>query len=259
MDNKLKLKLRADKCTKGIFLLSASSMIAEACSIHPIDWLMFDMEASPIGRSDLLHLLQSLNGSDVTPLVRVNSKSKHDIEQVLDLGVSGILVPKVDTKLEAMAIVDATKFPPMGNRGVNPVRASAYFTDVMKYFRTANETILCMVQIESRAAVDNAHEIASVEGIDLLFIGCGDLSMSFGQPGIMDGKLMDEARQIVLAACRRNNKVPGIFAYSTELAIQYAQEGFQFIALGNDLKALNKGLSLELDSFSQAMLMLSAQ
>jgi 2-keto-3-deoxy-L-rhamnonate aldolase RhmA len=238
--NRTKATLLDGGVALGMFLLSGSSMLAEVCSTLPLDWLMVDLEASPISRYELLPILQSLNGSTVTPFVRAQSREHWHLEQILDLGVQGILVPKVDDADTARRVVAACRFPPLGARGVNPVRASGYFSDVAGYLSSANERVLCMVQIESAKAVAAAAEIAAVEGIDGLFIGAGDLALSLGQPANVVGPKMDDACHRVLEAAQRAGKFPGIFAYSLELADIYAEQGFKFIAIGNDVKAIRE-------------------
>jgi 2-keto-3-deoxy-L-rhamnonate aldolase RhmA len=240
--NTTREKLEGGEPAVGLFLLSGSALIAETLSTLPIDWLMIDLEASPISKRDVLHVLQALNGSPVTPMIRVPSLERHAIEHALDVGAHAVLVPKVDTPEEALTAARHCRFPPQGQRGVNPVRASGYFADVPGYLAAANARTLCMVQIESALAVENAPRIADVSGVDVLFIGCGDLAMSLGQPGVVTGKKMDDSRAAVLAACARARKVAGIFAYSLELAALYLNEGFRFVAVGNDIKALRESV-----------------
>lgn len=248
--NACKDKLDAGKTVFGLFLLSGSSSVAECCAGLPYDWIIVDMEASPVTNNGVLHILQAMNGSLSTPFVRVPKPDKQIIEHMLDLGAQGILVPKVDNVEIARSVVDAAYFPPKGGRGINPVRASGYFNDIGGYLSKANNEISCMVQIESKTAVDNASEIAAVDGVHGLFIGCGDLSSSYGQAGNVTGEKMDKARAAVLEACRINNKVPGIFAYSLELAQDYVKEGFKFIAVGNDFKLIRERSLEVLNSFS---------
>jgi 2-keto-3-deoxy-L-rhamnonate aldolase RhmA len=241
--NRTQTKLRAGKTTIGLFLISGNAMIAETLGTLPIDWLIIDMEASPVSNEGALHIMQALNGSEVTPMIRVSTLDHHLIEHALDLGAHGVLIPKIDTPEQAAEAVEACRYPPKGRRGINPVRASAYFGNLPSYFQGANERTLCMVQIESVNALRRVNEIAAVRGVDVLFIGAGDLASSFGQPGVVTGEKMDMARQQLLTATKILGTIPGIFAYSTDLAIQYAKEGFKFIAIGNDIKALRESVA----------------
>ena len=247
--NRTRRSLADGRTTLGLFLLSGSSMVAELFTTFPIDWLVVDMEASPVSKREVMQIFQALHGTSVTPMVRVPWQAHHVIEQALDLGAHGVLVPKVDTAEAARQVAAACRYPPVGRRGINPVRASGYFADIPGYLKHANERTLCMIQIESREAVENAPAIAAVEGIDVVFIGAGDLACSLGQPGDVTGDAMDRACRRVLDATRAAGKVAGIFAYDIELARRYAREGFTFIALGNDFKLLREALTMNLSRF----------
>lgn len=241
--NDLKQHLYNGEVATGIFLLSSNSMISESCAVIPgVDWVIVDMEASTASKEDLMHIYQSLKNTNASPMVRVSELNKHQIEFALDIGSEAILIPKISTRDEAEEVARCSYYPPLGERGINPVRISNYFQNIQNYLIKANEQITVMVQIESKEAVENADEIAQTSGIDVLFIGCGDLASSYGQPGKVEGERMDSARARVLKACLKNNKIPGIFAYSLDLAKQYIQEGFKFIAIGNEIKLLQESL-----------------
>lgn len=242
LSNRTAEMLAKGEVTFGLFLLSGNSMIAEAIGTMPLDWLVVDMEASPVTKEGTLHILQALNGSQVTPIIRVSVLERSLIEHALDVGAHGVIIPKVDTPEDAARAVQACRFPPDGVRGVNPVRASAYFGNLPRYFAEANQRTQCIVQIESAEAVERAAEIATVRGVDVLFMGMGDLACSYGQPGDVIGPKMDAARQRVLDAAEKSGKIAGIFAYAIELAELYVKEGFRFIAISNEIKLLREGV-----------------
>lgn len=244
--NSTKEKLQQDEVTLGLFLLSGSPIIAEACTTFPLDWILVDGEASPVSKENVLCLFQAMTGSSVTPLIRVAELNHHLIEHALDVGAHGILVPKVENVDMARRAVAACFFSPQGRRGINPVRASGYFSDVGRYLELANERTLCMVQIETKEGIKNVDDIARTEHINVIFIGPGDLASALGQPGNVEGPAMDEARHRILEATLAAGKVPGIFAYSLELAQQYMEEGFRFVAISNDIKLLRESLAANL-------------
>lgn len=231
----------------GLFLVSGNSMLTEAAGYTGIDWAVIDMEAAAIGKADALHQVQALAGSDVAPIIRVPEAGRNAIEFALDLGVYGVVIPKVDRIEDAELAARLTRYPPDGNRGVNAIRANAYYTRSDDYFKAANQEVMCIVQIESREAVQNAGKIAGTPGVDLLFIGTNDLAMDLGQPGNVTGPAFDEARRAVLEACEAADKPAGIFALSTKLARQYAKEGFRFIAIGNEVKFFVQYATLTVD------------
>ena len=228
----------------GLFLVSGSAMLTEAAAYTGIDWAVIDMEAAAMTKVDALHQVQALAGSDVVPIIRVQSLDRHLIEHALDLAVSGVMVPKVDSAEEAELAAKFTRYPPTGTRGVNSIRAGAYYSRSAEYFQAANQEVMCIAQIESREAVGNVEKIAATAGIDMLFIGANDLAMALGQPGNPTGPDFDAARQAVLAACAAAGKPAGIFAMGTKLARQYVAEGFRFIAIGNEVKFFTQSAAL---------------
>lgn len=232
----------------GYFVVSGSSVVVECMANTSIDWIVLDREAS-VAQGELVHDLMALRGSKVKAFVRVAKCDRSEIEHALDLGAQGIIVPKVDSVEQARMAVEACYYPPLGNRGINPVRATGYFKDVNGYLKNANSRVECFVQIESVSALENLGEIAAVKGISGLFIGCGDLASSLGQPGNVEGPKMDRACRQVIAACQLNQITPGIFAYSLNLARRYKADGFEFIALGNDLKSLRSSIEQSLIEF----------
>ena len=226
----------------GMFIVSSSSFLSECCATTGLGWLAVDMEASAATRHDLIHIAQSLNGSTVTLFVRVAQNNQQYIEAALDAGAHGIIIPKISTYQDARDAVNASYYPPVGRRGINPIRCSSYFKHVDDYLSNANSQIFCIPQIETREAVQNIDAIASVKGIRGLFIGCGDLAMDYGTPGHFDNTFMHDARMAVLAACKKYKLIPGIFAYSIASAKMYIRENFKMIGIGNEIQFLRNAI-----------------
>jgi 2-keto-3-deoxy-L-rhamnonate aldolase RhmA len=238
LQSPLRSRTTAGGIALGFFTVTAEPTVCELFAVAGADFVVMDMEAAPTTKREVVHCLQALTGSNSAGIVRVPWRQHHLIEHALDAGAHGVLIPKVEDAAQARACVAAAYFPPVGQRGLNPVRASAYFTALEAYLAGANARTSCLLQIESADAVGNASEIAAVPGVSGLFIGAGDLAASFGHPGVPVGPDMDEARAVVLKACRENGILPGIFAYGLDLAGQYRDEGFQVIAIGNEIKML---------------------
>lgn len=251
LSNNLKQQLEKGDAAFGLFHLTSNAVVSEALSVTPLHWLAYDMEAAPSDKMSLVHFLQSMKGSAVTAVVRAESCVPHHLEQVLDTGVSVIIVPKVDSAEQCMQISRAVHYPPQGRRGVNPVRASNYLKNVAEYFSSANKELLVFVQIESALAVQNIESILSVDGIAGVFIGCGDLAMDLGCPAQMESDKLLSAINTVLNACNSARKIPGIFAYNTKLAEKFTKDGFKMIAIGNDIAMLQKSVIADLDTLSK--------
>ena len=177
MKNILKEKLKKGQAVIGTFISLGHPDVTELLSRLGFDWLLIDGEHSPIGLETMQVMMQAMNGSNCTPIVRPQWNDMVIIKRILDIGAHGVLVPWVNTKEEAEYAVSACKYPPKGLRGWGPRRAGLFDPD---YLQTANDEILVIVQIETKEAVSNVDDILSVEGIDACFIGPYDLSLSFG-------------------------------------------------------------------------------
>ncbi len=161
----------------GTFVGLGHPDVTERLSRLGFDWLLIDGEHASLGLETMQVMMQAMNGSNCTPLVRPQWNDMVIIKRVLDIGAHGVLVPWVNTKEEAEYTVRACKYPPEGFRGCGPRRAALFDPD---YAKTANDEILIIVQVETRQAVSNLDDILSVKGIDAYYIGPNDLSQSFG-------------------------------------------------------------------------------
>lgn len=241
-ENKLKKVLKEGKATIGMFLGLPSYDIAELYSKSGIDWLLFDLEHGSIHFDILPWLMAAASGGSATPLVRVPWNDPVYVKLALDAGAHGIMFPQVNTKEEAERAVKACKYPPEGIRGVGPRRASMYYSQFQDYMRVANQEVMVIVQIETREAVNNIDEILSVDGIDATFIGPADLSVSMGYLASfpkLEQEVLD-AIQKVLEASNKHNVAPGIWGGGVERTNMFIEQGFKFIALGEEMDYLTK-------------------
>ena len=229
----------------GLWQALACAYTAEICARAGYDWLLFDGEHAPNTLQTLLAQLQAVAPFPVEPVARCPVDDPAIIKQYLDIGFCTLLVPMVESAAQARRIVAATRFPPLGIRGVASAtsRASGFGADA-SYLATAHETICVIVQIESRAGLEALDEIAAVEGIDALFIGPADLAASLGhlgQPGhpVVQAAIADALRRIAVAG-----KPAGIFALSPEDAAARIAQGIGFVSLGTDIGLLARGAKI---------------
>lgn len=173
----------------------------------------------------------------VPALVRTADSTPARIAEALETGASGVLVPGIQTAAEARAVVQATRFPPHGTRSGGGVRPLSYGFD--NYYREHREPVVG-IMIWSKTSAENAADIARVEGIDFLFIGTGDLSLSLGCFPELGGQL-GKACQSVLAACRGAKKACGIFTGSAEGARQRLADGFRAVVSADDIHVTKAG------------------
>lgn len=244
MQNILKEKLKKGQAVIGTFISLGHPDVTELLSRLGFDWLLIDGEHSPISLETMQQMMQAMNGSNCTPIVRPQWNDIVIIKRILDIGAHGVLIPWVNTKEEAEYAVSACKYPPKGLRGYGPRRAGLFDPD---YFQTANDEILVIVQIETRKAVSNVDDILSVEGIDACFVGPLDLALSFGlsSPKWDDPEYMG-AFDRVLEAAKKFGKPAGMFA--SQENIRWAiEKGFILNTVGDADNFLRRGAMLALE------------
>lgn len=238
MRNSLKEKIREGKAALGLWLTIPSPDVSEALSTLDYDWFLFDLEHSALDEQSAQILMQGMRGDSITPLVRVAWNDPVMIKKALDIGAHGVLVPMVNTKEDAERAVSACVYPPVGKRGCGPKRPWIYDPD---YLDTADEEILVIVQIETEEAVANIDAILSVEGIDGVFVGPFDLSISMGFKGKKDDERFQDAIETVRAAAERHGVASGMWEGAGKSVRERIEEGWQIIALGLDLYLLVAG------------------
>jgi 4-hydroxy-2-oxoheptanedioate aldolase len=176
-----------------------------------------------------------------TPLVRVGNVDQYLIKQALDAGAFGILVPLVSTERQARDAVAFAKYPPDGVRGAAAAAASRYGTELGAYLRSANAETMVGVQIETREALDHLEAIASVPGVDLLFVGPQDLALSLGVGDDRTNPRVREAMRQVVETCARHGLTAGTLAATPAEKKAAVDLGFRFVALASDVRFLIQG------------------
>ncbi len=232
----------SDRPQVGMWVCSGSPLIAEICAGAALDWLLIDMEHGPNGLESVVAQLQAVAAYPSVPLVRVPSQDAVVIKQVLDLGAQNILVPMVGTADEARAVVEAAHYPPLGRRGVGSALArSARWNRVDGYLVNAADHVSVFVQVESAQAVENAAEIAAVEGVAGVFVGPSDLAATMGLLGQQSHPEVTTAVQRTFAAVKAVGKSVGVNAFDPKVADGYLADGVDFILVGADVALLARG------------------
>jgi len=229
----------AERPLVGAWICSGSPIAAEIVAGSGLDWTLIDGEHSPIGLESTLSLLQAVAAYPITPVVRVPSADATLIKQFLDLGAQNLLVPMVNNAAEAAAAVSATRYPPRGIRGVGSALArAAQFNRIEDYLLRAHEITSLTVQIETDAAVQNAHAIAEVEGVDAVFIGPSDLAASMGLLGQQEHPDVIAAVEQTIATVRDAGKPVGVNAFAPATARRYLDAGASFVLVAADVSIL---------------------
>jgi 4-hydroxy-2-oxoheptanedioate aldolase len=241
MESTLYRKLRAHETTIGTWISSGSPTAVDVLRNLPFDWLLLDMEHSPITVETVASMIQVLNGSAITPLVRVGQIDQALFKTVLDAGAQGLVVPMVNTAAEAELAVRLCKYPPVGVRGVAGSKASEYGMTLGNYIRTANEQITLIVQIETPQALQNLGEILAVDGVNVAFVGPSDLTMTMGLLDDRSNPRVLDAMKSVVRASESVGKAAGTMAASTEEIRRDLEMGFRFVSLASDVRQLING------------------
>ena len=231
--------MRRGEPSIGSWMSMAHPSIAEILAMAGYDWIVIETEHTAIDVSEVLRLIIAIEQRGSVPLVRLAWNDPIQAKAVLDSGAAGVLVPMVNTKADAELAVSMTKYPPLGSRGVGLARAQGYGINFDAYVTNANADTLLLVQIEHREAVENIEQILSVTGIDGVFIGPYDLSLSLGIPGRLNHPDILAAKQKVLAATLAHGLIAGMHFVQPQTAASDCQkaisEGYRFIALGTDI------------------------
>ena len=239
LPNKSKAKLEAGKVVFGSEIMFPSADVVEILAYSGLDFVYMDMEHSATTHESLVHMIRACEIGGATPLVRIPESVPGEypgvILRILDLGAMGVIVPHVDTREEARAVVEAVKYAPAGRRGMFDVgRQTGYGTrmDVQEYVQRANEETLVVVMIESMQGLANVDDILSVEGVDVVQIGSSDLSASMGFRGDLTAPEVVAAIDRIVAAARNHGVAPGVgsFAgFAPERIRDYLCSGVQFV------------------------------
>ena len=232
----------ASRPLAGMWVSSGSPLVAEICAGSGLDWVLIDMEHSPNGLESVLAQLQAVAAYPVTAVVRVPIGDVVAIKQVLDLGAQNLLVPMISSTAEAEAVVSAVRYPPRGRRGVGAALArSARWNRVEGYLADADAHTSVFVQVETAVGVEAAAEIASVDGIDGVFVGPADLAASMGLLGQQGHPDVEAAVLRAFTAVRGAGRPVGVNAFDPEAADRYLAAGASFIAVGADVALLARG------------------
>ena len=258
--NRFKAALLQAAPLYGIWAGMASAYTAEMIASTGHDWMLLDGEHAPNTVPMLLGQLQALAAYRCHPVVRIAHGDPALIKQVLDVGAQTLMVPMVETAAQAEALVAAMRYPPAGVRGVGGGLARATRWDaVPDYIRHADQELCLIVQIESRAGVENAAAIAAVDGVDAIFIGPADLSTSMGHAGDASQADVQDCIRHTIRGTLEQGKACGILAPNTEDARRYADWGCNFIAISIDISLLRQAAMASLARFRPAASTLSTR
>jgi 4-hydroxy-2-oxoheptanedioate aldolase len=253
--NELKRKLARDEVAVGLMLMSADPHVVGIAAGAGFDYVMADLEHTSLTLRELEGIVRAADAHGIVPTTRVAGASKQDILSVLETGVRGIMIPTVESVEEARAIVQAARYGPFGRRGVYYLGYGSGYGGIApaEHFRTANEELLIILQVETARGVQLAGEIAAVPGVDSVLVGPGDLSQSLGVPWEWEHAALAEAIRITFQATRLHGKSAGIMPATADLAAGYVREGARLILWGPDLALLRRAAHEDATELSEKL------
>ncbi|MBM1690731.1 HpcH/HpaI aldolase family protein [Sulfitobacter geojensis] len=239
--NSFTAALKAHEKQIGLWISLASNFSAEVVAPAGYDWALIDMEHSPNDYFSVLGQLQAFAASETTAIVRVEWNDAVAVKRLLDLGAPGLLFPMIQSVEEARQAVSATRYPPHGIRGVSGATRATKFGRVSDYTARIEEETAVLLQLETRAAVEQAEAIADVSGVSGVFFGPADIAADIGKLGKpMDPDvwaLIKPAAQKLIA----KGMPVGTLVLDPVFAAELLNEGFTFVACGTDASILARG------------------
>jgi 4-hydroxy-2-oxoheptanedioate aldolase len=247
--NPFKRALREGRLQIGLWSSLCSNIAAEIISDSGFDWILLDTEHSPNEIPDLVTQLQAVQRGTATPIIRPAWNDAVLAKRALDIGAQTLLFPYVQSVEEAKRAVASTRYPPQGIRGVSVAARASRYGRVPGYLTKANDEICVLVQVETRAALDQIGAIAAVDGV---FIGPSDLAASLGHLGNPQHADVQKAMENAVKRLKAVGKPAGILTGNEDEARRYIDWGYLFVAVGADVGLLARNADALAKKFKPA-------
>lgn len=237
-----KQQLRDGVPKMGLFVNSHSPTLCEQLAHSGYDWLLVDTQHGPMTNERLSAMLSAISSGGAKSMVRVGGYGDRiGIQQALDMGADGVLIPYINTAEEAREAVSCALYPTAGTRSVYFPQRSTNKAGLLGYVGNANKNIIVALQVETASCIEHIDEIAAVPGVNLLFLGQNDLCMSMGLyekyefPHMYTSPELGAATDKLVTAAGKNKTILGVFLFGTDRVGEFLDKGFTFISIGNDL------------------------
>ncbi len=240
-ENRLRTLWRNDQAVLNGWLAIANSFSAETMAHQGWDSLTIDLQHGVIDYAAMVTMLQAISTTPTVPVVRVPWLEPGIIMKSLDAGAYGIICPMVNTREDAQKLVAYSHYAPRGTRSFGPIRATLY--GGADYPSQANDTVVVFAMIETAQALDNLDDILSVEGLDAIYIGPSDLSLSLGCRPVFDDVDPKAAQAIdhIVERAKAHGVYAGIHNGRSDVALARVAKGYRFVTLGSDARFLAAG------------------
>jgi 4-hydroxy-2-oxoheptanedioate aldolase len=237
-------RLQAGETLYTAWCLLSEPNCAELLARQDWDAIVIDCQHGFVDHLDMLRMVTAIHGTGTSALVRTTPHDEGIIGKALDAGVQGVIAPMINNADDARWFALQANYPPVGERSWGPMRAMAVSgLDKQEFLSSANDRSIAWAMVETADAVDNLDDICATDGVDGLFVGPNDLSISLSNGSHVD-PTRDEVKRaldVVLGAAQKHRVYPGIFANTPELAREFAALGFVFISGGSDTGMLAAG------------------
>ena len=209
------------------------------------EFIIFDMEHGGLSLEQFKTLSVISNANKISPFIRIPEVNYNYVARALDLGASGVMVPMVNTADDAIKIVQSSKYPPQGKRGAGFGFAHDNYINQnpLSYIKKANDSLINIIQIETKTALENVKEIASIKGVDCLWVGHFDLTNFLGIPGDFSSNIYLNAIDEIVLAANTYKKSLGIMVNNKQELETYSKLGFNMIAVGTEMNILTRSIS----------------
>ena len=209
------------------------------------EFVIFDMEHGGLSLEQFKTLSIISNSNKIAPFIRIPEIKYNYVARALDLGASGVMVPMVNTPDDAIKIVHSSKYPPQGKRGAGFGFAHDNYINQspLSYIEKANNSLINIIQIETKQGLENVREIASIDGVDCLWVGHFDLTNFLGIPGDFSSTIYLDAINEIVFAANTYKKSLGIMVNNKQELETYSKLGFNMIAVGTEMNILSRSIS----------------
>lgn len=231
-------KLSRGEHVLGTFFHSGSALVMDAIGLSGMDYIIIDKEHGPIAVETAAEMIRAAEAKDLTPFVRIKEISRSSVLKLLDLGAKGLIVPAVGGVEDVKKLIEYSKYPPVGNRGMAMGRGSDFGLNALplqEHWALHNRETLLIPMCETMGCLESIEEIAAMDGVDGIFIGPCDLSIALGKPEEFDSPEVTAAFGRVVAACKAAGKFCLIFAPNPALAERFIKMGFDGCASAIDV------------------------
>jgi 2-keto-3-deoxy-L-rhamnonate aldolase RhmA len=251
-ENPVKTLLNQGQPVVGVVISTSSVEVAAYAAGLGFDFLWIEMEHTPVTLETLRHIVLATRGLKAVPFARPPVNELWTAKRVLDAGVLGVIFPFTNTPELARQAVLACRYPPLGRRGSGADLAQTRWPAPEGYYDFADRNVMVVAVVEDAEGVANIDQIAATPGLDVLFVGTGDLSFSLGLRGKQDHPKLREAVARVAAAGKKHGRIMGRPAGTLAEIARYQQDGFQFFMTKTDLDFLAAGANQLLGPLGKA-------